>query len=100
MAMVPLIAEPRVPVIRGRDRELASVGEQLARLRSGSGSGTLVEGGAGMGKTRLLDEAAAIAARMSFKVGRGVADPGDAAIELAPLLGALADGPDGPFEPA
>src|SRR5271154_397531 len=98
--MRPLIGQPRNPVIRGRDSELASVGEQLARLRSGAGAVILVEGGAGMGKTRLLDEAAAMASRMAFKVGRGVADPSDSMNELAPLLGALADGPEAPFEQA
>ena len=98
--MRPLIGQPHNPVIRGRDSELASVGEQLARLRSGAGAVILVEGGAGMGKTRLLDEAAAMASRMAFKVGRGVADPNDSMNELAPLLGALADGPEAPFEQA
>src|SRR5271154_7244589 len=98
--MRPLIGQPRNPVIRGRDSELASVGGQLARLRAGTGAVILVEGGAGMGKTRLLDEAAAMASRMSFKVGRGVADPRDSVIELAPLLSALSDGPEAPFEHA
>jgi predicted ATPase len=67
--MRPLIGQPRNPAIRGRDSELASVGEQLARLRSGVGAVILVEGGAGIGKTRLLDEAAAMASRMSSRSG-------------------------------
>ena len=76
------------------------MGEELARLRLGAGAVILVEGGAGMGKTRLLDEAAAMASRMSFTVGRGVADPRDTVIELAPLLAALSEGPEAPFEQA
>src|SRR5271155_6152280 len=98
--MRPPVGKPRSPVIRGRDSELASVGEELARLRLGAGAVILVEGGAGMGKTRLLDEAAAMASRMSFKVGVGAADPGDSVVELAPLLGALSEGPEPPFERA
>ena len=46
------------PVVRGRDAELASIGVQLDRVRSGAGAVVLVEGEPGMGKTRLLAEAA------------------------------------------
>ena len=37
---------------------MAALGEQLDRARSGVGTVVLIEGDAGMGKTRLLDEAA------------------------------------------
>src|SRR5258707_14777755 len=40
------------PVVRGRDAELASIGVQLDRVRSGAGAVVLVEGAPGMGKTR------------------------------------------------
>jgi DNA-binding CsgD family transcriptional regulator len=80
------------PVVRGRDAELASIGVQLDRARSGVGAVMLVEGEPGMGKTRLLAEAARVARRLAFRVGAGAADPGTAGVELAPLMTALFDG--------
>ena len=47
--------------VRGRDIELTVLGEHLDHLLSGVGTVVLVEGGAGMGKSRLLDEVAAMA---------------------------------------
>lgn len=80
------------PSLRGRDRELAAVGEQLDHLRTGSSSVTLVEGPAGMGKSRLIAEATRMAARLSLAVGASAAEPGDGAAELAPVLRALFGG--------
>jgi DNA-binding CsgD family transcriptional regulator len=80
------------PVVRGRDAELASIGVQLDRVRSGTGAVLLVEGEPGMGKTRLLAEAARVARRLAFRVGVGAADPGAGVVELAPLMTALFDG--------
>ncbi len=51
-----------------------------------------------MGKTRLLAEAAAIAGRLSVRVGLGAAEPGESVVELAPLMSALFDGADPLFE--
>jgi DNA-binding CsgD family transcriptional regulator len=82
------------PVLRGRDRELAVVGEMLDRARSGEGAVLLVEGRAGMGKSRLLAEAQRMAQRLSFRVASGAADPAESVVEMAALLDALADGPD------
>ena len=73
---------------------MAALGEQLDRARSGVGTVVLIEGDAGMGKTRLLDEAAVVARRRRFRVGTCAADPGDSMVELATLMGALFDGPD------
>jgi predicted ATPase len=78
--------------VRGRDAELAAVGVQLDRVRSGTGAVVLVEGEPGMGKSRLLAEAARIARRLGFRVGAGVADPHAGAVELGPLMTALFDG--------
>lgn len=78
----------------GRNAQMAVLSEQLDRARSGAGTVVLVEGDAGMGKSRLLDEAALVARRRSFRVGGCVADPGDSMVELATLMGALFDGPD------
>jgi hypothetical protein len=47
-----------------------------------------------MGKSRLLEEVATMARRLSIKVGSGVADPGDNVVQLAPLMEALFDGPE------
>ena len=51
----------------------------------------VVEGSAGLGKTRLLDECVAMAQELSFRVGRGAAEPGRV-IELGALFDALFEG--------
>jgi DNA-binding CsgD family transcriptional regulator len=85
-------------VLRGRDVALAQLSETLARVRGGAaGAVVLIEGAAGLGKTRLLDEVATMAGRMEFAVGRGAAQPGDA-VELAPLLDALFGGDPPPLD--
>ena len=80
--------EPDLPQqLVGRDEEIAEVRRELA----GSGLPVLLFAGEpGIGKTRLLDEAAARAAQTGWRVIRGgcqrrTADP------YAPLSGALAD---------
>ncbi len=78
---------------RGRDAELTVLGQHLDELLSGIGSVVLVEGGAGMGKSRLLDEVAGVARRLSIGVGSGVADPGDTVVQLSVLMEALFAGP-------
>src|SRR3954469_19329604 len=80
------------PVVRGRDAELAAIGVQLHRVRSGVGAVVLIEGEPGMGKTRLLAEAARVARRLAFRVGAGAAEPDAGVVELAPLMTALFDG--------
>jgi hypothetical protein len=69
--------------MRGRDPELASLHDQLARLRSGAGTCWLIEGGPGLGKSRLVEQASCAAHQAGFAVGHGVAEPSDAAVELA-----------------
>ena len=81
------------PAIRGRDAELGALGELLGRVRSGSGAVLVIEGAAGMGKSRLLAEGERMAHRLGFPVGIGAAEPSEAVAELAPLLRALFDGP-------
>ncbi len=86
-------------LLRGRDAPLTALGDTLDRVRAGdAGAVILVEGAAGMGKTRLLEEAARMASRMDFVVGRGGAEPGEA-VELAPLMDALFQGDEPPLEP-
>jgi DNA-binding CsgD family transcriptional regulator len=79
--------------LRGRDGELGVLGQHLDRLLSGIGSVVLVEGGAGMGKSRLLSEVGAMARRLSIRVGYGVADPSDIVVQLSVLMEALFEGP-------
>ncbi|MEA2545897.1 MAG: hypothetical protein QOI09_1170, partial [Chloroflexota bacterium] len=82
------------PTIRGRDAELSAFGEMLGRVRSGSGAVLLIEGAAGIGKSRLLAEGEKMAHRLGFPVGVGAAEPSESVAELAPLLRALLDGPE------
>jgi DNA-binding CsgD family transcriptional regulator/DNA-binding Lrp family transcriptional regulator len=82
------------PTVRGRDSELSAFGEMLGRVRSGSGAVLLVEGAAGIGKSRLLAEGEKMAHRLGFPVGVGAAEPSESVAELAPLLRALFDGPE------
>src|SRR5580700_9888250 len=78
--------------LRGRDGEVAALHDHLARLRTGTGTSWLIEGGAGLGKSRLLEQARSAARETGFAVGHGVAEPGDAAVELAVLMDALFGG--------
>src|ERR1700677_3064914 len=81
-----------IPTVRGRDAELTLLGQHLDQLLSGVGTVVLVEGGAGMGKSRLLGEVAAMARRLSIRVGFGVADPADTVVQLSALMEALFEG--------
>jgi DNA-binding CsgD family transcriptional regulator len=82
-----------VQTVRGRDAELAGLGQHLDQLLSGIGSVVLVEGGAGMGKSRLLNEVAGMSERLAIRVGSGVADPANTVAPLAVLMEALFEGP-------
>jgi predicted ATPase len=83
-----MAALPSLP-IRGRDAQLAVIDERLEQARDGIGSVVVIEGGPGLGKTRLLQAAWVTAERMAFRAGRGMADPIDSVVELAPLMEAL-----------
>ncbi len=83
---------PSGPMVRGRDAELTILGQHLDQLLSGTGTVVLVEGGAGMGKSRLLVEVAAMARRLSIRVGSGAADPADTVVQLSVLMEALFEG--------
>ena len=87
---VPMTSAWRV---RGRDAELTVIGSHLDRLLSGVGTVVVLEGHAGMGKSRLLAEVAGLGKRLDMLVGRGNADPGDTIVQLAPLMEALFEGP-------
>jgi DNA-binding CsgD family transcriptional regulator/tetratricopeptide (TPR) repeat protein len=79
------------PSLRGRDQELSVIRRRLSQVRAGTGCVVVVEGSAGLGKTRLLDECVSMAGELSFRIGRGAAEPGRV-IELGALFDALFEG--------
>jgi DNA-binding CsgD family transcriptional regulator len=79
--------------LRSRDNELASLREQFARLRTGVGTAWLIEGGAGLGKSRMLEEVVSSAREAGFAVSHGVAEPADVTVQFAALMEALFGGP-------
>jgi DNA-binding CsgD family transcriptional regulator len=84
--------------IRGRDEELRLITGLLERVEAGAGGVAIVEGAAGLGKTRMLAAAHAAARRLSFRVGLGAAEPGHSAIEMAVLMEALFGGSESLIE--
>ncbi|MET9736130.1 AAA family ATPase [Streptomyces sp. NPDC006458] len=78
----------------GREEELARLAGVLERARGGEARAVLLAGDAGVGKTRLLDEAAARAARDGVTVLTGhCVDLGDVGLPYLPfteVLGAVA----------
>jgi predicted ATP-dependent serine protease len=63
--------------LRSRDDELASLHEHFDRLHGGVGTTWVIEGGAGLGKSRMLEEAMSAARGAGFAVGHGGAGPVD-----------------------
>ncbi len=84
--------------IRGRDEQLDVITGFLERVRAGVGGVAVIEGAAGLGKTRLLAAARATAHGLSFRTGLGAAEPGHSSVELAVLMEALFGGAESPIE--
>jgi DNA-binding CsgD family transcriptional regulator len=97
-SQVPALAAPiagdsgNSSPIRGRDEQLQLITGLLERVRAGAGGVAVIEGAAGLGKTRLLAAARATAAALSFRTGFGTAEPGHNSVELAVLMEALLGG--------
>ncbi|MET8806340.1 AAA family ATPase [Streptomyces sp. NPDC004546] len=75
--------------LRGRDREMAAVREALDAVRGGRGACVVVEGAAGVGKSRLLAELDEMARRSGFDVVSVRADELDQYAAGAALQSAL-----------
>ncbi|HWD42555.1 MAG TPA: ATP-binding protein, partial [Actinomycetota bacterium] len=78
---------PPIPRLRGREVELRALGDAFGRLASGHPSIVLVEGEAGIGKTRLLADALDDARSRGLQVVTGQAQE----LERARPFGVLAD---------
>jgi len=87
------------PEFHGREAELALIRDALENVARGTEVVMVVQGAAGVGKSRLLAEVAAIARRLGVRVGSSAAEPGESAVELAALLGALFDGAEPLLDP-
>ena len=99
-----LLRRGRMPRVRarefhGRDAELALIQSELERLSEGTESVVVVEGAAGMGKSRLLAEVATLARSLGVRVGSGAGEPSETVVELAALLAAFFDGADPLLDP-
>ena len=78
------------PVFIGRREEVASVAALMGRAQAGEPAFALVSGEAGVGKTRLVSELAALAAGAGFLVLTGqCVELGAEGLPLAPLVDAL-----------
>ena len=59
----------------------------LQRVRAGAGGVVIIEGDAGLGKTRLLAAARATARALEFRTGLGTAEPGHGSVLMEALFG-------------
>ena len=82
----------RCPVVVGRVEELTALAEIFGRAAGGHGACVVVIGEAGVGKTRLVTEAAAGARERGQVVLAGRSAPTDRVSPLRPLGEALLDG--------
>src|ERR1700722_20002237 len=98
LAMISTVQVSGASPIRGRDEQLDTITGLLERVRAGAGGVAVIEGAAGLGKTRLLAAARATAAALSFRTGLGAAEPGHSPVELAVLIEALFGGAESLLE--
>ncbi|MFD3662490.1 LuxR C-terminal-related transcriptional regulator [Streptomyces sp. NPDC058659] len=78
--------------LRGRDAELAFIEARLDALDRGEGGIIRVGGPVGIGRSRILAEAAAAARLRGTRVFEGAADPDEQFVPLGPLLDGLLSG--------
>ncbi len=77
------------PVLRGRAAELARLNDLIMTVRGGAGEIIVIDGAAGLGKSRLLGEACGRAAQAGLRVAASAADELDQVTPWGPLLRAL-----------
>ncbi len=87
-------------LLRGRQVQVEALRGRLDALVAGRGGTVLVSGLAGMGKTVLLDAAAAMATERGVRVFRGGGDAAARVIPFTPLLEALMSARDAPVDPS
>src|SRR6267378_2130276 len=80
--------------LRGRDDELGKISARIAAARSSTGSVVTIAGDPGLGKTRMLEEAARIAGRIGMRFTYAAADPSESVVPLSSLMTALFEGGD------
>ncbi|WP_127504761.1 ATP-binding protein [Actinoplanes solisilvae] len=90
---IPVPAHGPDPVgavtLRGRESALALIDRRLADLRDGHGNVLLLDGGPGIGKTRLLDELRSRTNRAGLPVLRAEAVDGQQNVRFALLVAAV-----------
>jgi DNA-binding CsgD family transcriptional regulator/tetratricopeptide (TPR) repeat protein len=82
-------AAPAVTLLRGRVSEMSRVGDLIASAAAGAGGMVIVEGAAGIGKTRVLAEGCARARAAGLLVASGSADELDQVTPWRALLRAF-----------
>lgn len=73
----------------GRGGEMAAASELIESVRGGRGHALVIEGEAGIGKSRVVDETLALAAHAGFGIYRGTAKELERDVPFGPLLHAL-----------
>ena len=77
------------PTLIGRDAELSTLVEMLARAQRGEGTVAFILGEAGIGKSRLVRELATAARQRGFSVLTGRAVQSSSPVPLRPLASVL-----------
>jgi DNA-binding CsgD family transcriptional regulator/tetratricopeptide (TPR) repeat protein len=77
------------PPLRGRVPELAVLGDLIEGTGDGAAGIVLIDGPAGIGKSRLVQHAARLAAEQGFTVAAARSDELDQVTPLGPLIAAL-----------